>query len=350
MSAAHEPLALAAEYFDGQSARALPVRLSVNGKLLVIEAASLRREVPLQQVSWPERQRHGVRLAHLDGGGSLRCADAPAWDNFVRAAGVGESLVVKAQQSWRATLATVAALLVLCVAGYLWGLPWAARATLVFVPTTVDAALGESAFEQIGRLALQPSALAPERQQRLSARFTQVVNQAYAPEQRPSYTLHFRSSKRLGANAFALPGGTIVMTDQLVELMASQDDVIVGVLAHELGHVRHRHGMRALTQATLLAAAASVAFGDFSSLLAGVPALLGHLGYSRGFEREADLEAIHILRAGGISPEVMMQLFEAMARERGQRGTDDDGAVAIAFSSHPADAERIAMFRAAAQR
>ncbi len=126
--------------------------------------------------------------------------------------------------------------------------------------------------------------------------------------------------------------------------------------------------MRLLGQTTLLGAATSVAFGDFSTLLAGVPALLGQLGYSRDLEREADDDAIAFLHANGISPLVMITMFEALARPAGaQPGaaaasapeplSAPDAASApeapaqglgIAFSSHPADAERIARFRNAA--
>jgi len=136
------------------------------------------------------------------------------------------------------------------------------------------------------------------------------------------------------------------------------------VLAHELAHVRQRHGMRLLVQATLLGAATSMALGDFSSLLAAAPALIGQLGYSREFERDADDETIALLRANDVSPLVMVALFEAIARPRLPGSAASGGASSpreagtptrstefgIAFSTHPADDERIARFRAAAAR
>jgi predicted Zn-dependent protease len=118
--------------------------------------------------------------------------------------------------------------------------------------------------------------------------------------------------------------------------------------------------MRLLVQTTLLGAATSVAFGDFSTLLAGLPALLGQLGYSRDLEREADGDSIDFMRANGISPLVMVTMFELVSRpaSRGAASAPQAGApssptessmgLGIAFSSHPADDERIARFRAAA--
>ena len=113
------------------------------------------------------------------------------------------------------------------------------------------------------------------------------------------------SHTQLGANAFALPGGTIFVTDELLDLLRGRDDVLIGVLGHELGHVEHRHGMRLLAQATALGALSSTLWGDFSALFATLPVLYGQSAYSRDFEREADREAIRLLRANRIRPDVM---------------------------------------------
>jgi Zn-dependent protease with chaperone function len=124
------------------------------------------------------------------------------------------------------------------------------------------------------------------------------------------------------------------------------------VLAHEVGHVRHRHGMRMLVQFALLGTVTGLAIGDFSSLLAAVPALLGQMAYSRDFEREADAESVRLLRTAGISPDVMVAFFErvdAWRRSKAGQLVGADFDPGIAFSSHPADAERIAFFRAAAR-
>ena len=86
----------------------------------------------------------------------------------------------------------------------------------------------------------------------------------------PRHRLVFRKS-RIGPNAFALPGGTMVMTDQLVELVDHDDAVLTGVLAHELGHLQARHGMRMLVQATAIGAVSSLVFGDFSALPPPLP-------------------------------------------------------------------------------
>jgi hypothetical protein len=75
-----------------------------------------------------------VRVAELPAGASLHSADASAWDAFARQCGQRDTLVVRAQRSWRWVLASLAALAVLLAAIYQWGVPIAAQAALAFVP------------------------------------------------------------------------------------------------------------------------------------------------------------------------------------------------------------------------
>jgi hypothetical protein len=84
----------------------------------------------------------------------------------------------------------------------------------------------------------------------------------------------------MGANAFALPGGTVVVTDQLLEL-SPDDAALAGVLAHEIGHVEHRHLMRQLISGTVVGVVATLLAGDTSSVMVALPAVLADLSYSR---------------------------------------------------------------------
>lgn len=346
-SPAASPPWLAAEYFDGVSARAHAVQAGIEADqlCLVHEATGTRQAVPLRAVQWPERQRHGARVARLPDGATLHCADAPAYDTWARHHGLPESWVVKAQQSWRWTLAGALAVLLLAAAFYQWGLPLTARAALAFVPAQVDRELGDVALRSFTEQDwLAPSELPLAQQQRLRNAWASAA--ARAGNATAPIELHFHQS-RLGANAFALPGGHVVLTDAMVTLLEGRDDVLIGVLAHEAGHVRHRHGMRAVAQTALLGSLSAVVLGDFSSVLAAAPALLGQLAYSRDFEREADDDAIALLQANGLSPELMVTLFERLeARRRAPR----EAPLPIALGSHPPDAERIARFRQAALR
>jgi predicted Zn-dependent protease len=100
--------------------------------------------------------------------------------------------------------------------------------------------------------------------------------------------------------------------------------------------------MRALVRFTLVTTATSVALGDFSSVLASLPALLAQLGYSRAAEREADEHAARLLVASGRSPQAMLVLLERLARRDGGPAGDK---LPIALASHPLDDERARFFR-----
>jgi predicted Zn-dependent protease len=346
---------LASEYFDGASPVARPVTLRIepdSGDLLIEgEGAQgpFQRRVPRRDQRWPERQRHGPRLMYLRPHGLISHADGAGWDTWAAAHGLRDPLVVRWMQSWRGVAWALLACLLLAWAGWQWGVPWAGRAIVAMIPASADAALGEQALRSFDAEGLVPSRLPAERQAAIRQAFAQAVERAYPAAERPTYTLHFRAAGELkiGPNAFALPGGHMVVTDELAELLADAPDVTTGVLAHELGHVRHRHGMLLVVQASLLAAAAGLVIGDFSSVLATVPAVLGQAAYSRDFEREADREAIDVLKANGLKAGRMAVLFERLAAWRRQHAKDDLGVLPIAVASHPADEERSRVFRQA---
>lgn len=345
---------LQATYFDGRSARAQPVTLGLHGsgrlRSLHIQGEGVDLHVPAHQVQWPERTRHGLRLAHLNGGGHVQCDNGAAWDAWSKSQGLNESLVVTMQQSWRWVAASVTVLVALAVALQLWGLPLVASAVVAVMPPAIDQALGESTLTAVDQALMRPSGLPMTEQIRITQAFTQAVAHQTQINPRP-WRLVFRKSE-IGPNALALPGGTLIMTDEMVALVNADTQVLTAVLAHELGHVQQRHSLRMLVQAAVLGALGAVVLGDFSTLLAAVPALLGQAHYSREAEREADAHAVKVLQSAGLSPLHMVTMFDALARERESKATgtqDGTSWLGIAFASHPSDADRVAYFRAAAE-
>ena len=344
----NEAPVLAASYFDGTHAGERPVKLQLVGKDLLLRGDGFERRVPATELQWPDPSRHGMRVLHLARGGAVQCADGPAWDAWAHASGRRPGLAVRMQGSWRWVLASVAALVLLAVALQRWGLPALAEVVVAATPVSVDVVIGETALSSLDRFVLEPSELEPARQAGLRAAFRRVAA-AQPPGTVPHWQLEFRGG-RIGPNALALPGGTIIMTDELVAMFPDDDPVLMGVLAHELGHVQHRHGLRMLVQAPVLSGVAAVVFGYFSTLFAAAPAALGIASYSRNAEREADRASARMLKAAGVSPLVMVRFFEQMHRRRGGPDVpnDDSAWSGISIASHPADAERIRLFRAAA--
>lgn len=369
---------LAVRYFDGRSSRPREVLASLEDGRLYLKGPDVDRTIEARRVQWPERTRRGPRIAQLPDGGSLQSDDGAAWDQWVRDAGHGESVVVRLQQSWRGVLVSLLLLVAVSAAGYVWGLPWAAREAADRFPDSVERQIGETVLAQVEEF-VKPSQLSAQEQQAIEQAWQRVLGAHTAAQAaqgvavRPSRLL-IRDSEDIGPNALALPGGTMLLTDDMARLLQHDTQVIAGVLAHELGHVQHRHGVRMLVQVGVLGFVTSTLWGDYSGLLATVPLWLGQAHYSREAEREADAYSVTVLRDAGLSPAVMTRLFERFAlfqrcgddllkptpagsapvcKTEQETDPDDDeekgGFWGLGFASHPADEDRIAFFRDAAR-
>ncbi|MDP2015406.1 M48 family metallopeptidase [Hydrogenophaga sp.] len=343
---------LSSTWFDGHSPRAQACELRIEGDELVLTVDASERRYPVRQVRWAERRSHGQRQSELPDGSLIQHAEAGEWDAWRQASGQRDGAVVGWMQSWRATLVAMGATVLFLAAAWTWGVPWLSQTLAHQIPRSLEARLGEQGMRQLDRLFLQPSALPVRQQDALRARFKSAVERAHPQGDAPAWQLSFHRSKALGANAFALPGGNIVITDDLVKLLADQPEAIVGVLAHELGHVHHRHGLDLMVRASLVSALVGVVLGDASGFLATVPATLATQSYSRDAERAADAFAARLLDQSGVSPSVMVAFFERIQQQerpagqsdRSDRG-EDGAALPIAISSHPDHAERIRFFR-----
>ena len=112
-------------------------------------------------------------------------------------------------------------------------------------------------------------------------------------------------------NAFATPGGQIIMTRGLVQKAGSPDEV-AGVLAHEIGHTIELHPEAGLVRAMGLSAAAQLVFAGTHGTATNIGLLLTQLRYTRVAEREADGHAVRILKQAGISAKGFGDFFERL--------------------------------------
>ncbi|MEP6608265.1 MAG: M48 family metallopeptidase [Burkholderiaceae bacterium] len=280
------------------------------------------------------------RIVTFEDGSYCEIDDNRAFAPLLASSGHRDSFVVAWQGRWRGALLAVAGLAVLLFAGYRWALPAAAELTAAYVPLAWEERLGREATAFLEKRIFSVSRLPSERQEALAERLD-----AIAPPDGRDYEIRFRTSK-IGPNALALPGGAIYVTDELVEL-APDDDAIIGVLAHELGHIQHRHLMRRLFSNAAVGAAAAVLIGDVSTVVAALPAILIELDYSRAMEREADLYAVDLLRANSISSGSMATLFERMLKVHEKHMSNSDWPDYL--STHPPTQERIELFRKSGQ-
>jgi Zn-dependent protease with chaperone function len=281
------------------------------------------------------------RSIYLPGGAKCETADNDAVDLLLKRhrGGRWQAFVHKLESR----LGYVALALVITVAS-VWGfvqyaVPAIAGRVAYSLPASIDTALGKGSLSVLDRAFFSPSELSEQQRDELRAVFadmTQRLDDAH------TFRLEFRKGAAIGANALALPSGIIVMTDELVRLSRHRNE-LVAVLAHELGHVIHRHALRRLLQdsATVLIIAAIT--GDatsITSLSATVPTVLVGTKYSRDFEREADKFALAYLQENDISPRYFADIL--LRLEQGRSGDRD---IPDFLSSHPATRERIKAFQ-----
>jgi predicted Zn-dependent protease len=147
-------------------------------------------------------------------------------------------------------------------------------------------------------------------------------------------------------NAFALPGGHIVLTTGLLRALRTPDE-LAAVFAHEWGHVQRRHVLRNIFRQASLQLLLAIVAGDQSALSGALRTAgeLGSLSYSRDYEREADDAAMALLAARGTSPIALAEALASIRQASGEKGNT------LGFlSTHPAPAERVQRIERAAAR
>jgi Zn-dependent protease with chaperone function len=320
-------------YFDGRSSAPQTARIDIAAeRVLRLVTQREERRVPLDAVRISDRIGDVPRRVSFEDGATFETPENDAVDAALDAAGHGG--FARRLDYWERfrgiALAALVAVALLSWAFVRFGVPPLAAAVARTLPHSVDESIGAQGLELLDETLLEPTALPEPRQAALRERL-RVVAQA-VPGGR-DYRLEFRHGKRVGPNAFALPSGIIVVTDELVGL-AERDEEIEAVLAHEVGHVRGRHSLRLLLQNAGVAALALAVLGDVgtaSSLAAAVPVMLVQAKHSRDFEREADAYARQWLRARGLPESRFDDLMCRLAR---------DDANPAYLSSHPPLHER----------
>ena len=328
-----------AYYYDGISARRHVAILTIFQGVLAVQGAEVTRTEPFVSVRISEKLGSSPRLLHFADGGHCEVSDHVAFESLLIQAGYRpHSLVSRLEGAWRYALLALLLSSACVIAAFHWGLPWAAELAAARIPYSTAHIIDEHAMQAFDGGLMQPSLLPAARRQALQQRFDALRE----GHNLPPYALEFRSSKIIGANAFALPGGTVVVTDELVAL-AGNDEEILAVLAHELGHISEHHPLRQLLQSSVVGLVMTWYLGDTSSLLAAAPTLILQTSYSRDFERRADNYAANMLRMNGMAATRLADILEKLeSSHRGTaKGKNQQPSVAEFLSTHPDTDERI---------
>lgn len=245
------------------------------------------------------------------------------------------------RRSRRARLTIVAAVAVVAVTVglYLWGIPALASVAAGWVPVSWEESLGRSAAEH-----LAPPEWRCE-DPRVRAALDAIVARLTATAPRSPYTFRVYVVRHRMVNAFAAPGGYVVVFSGLLERTRTPEE-LAGVLAHEFQHVLHHHATKAIIQHASTGLLLAALTGDVTGPLAyGLEAArtLAQLSYSRAAEEEADTAGMKMVLAARLDPAGMVAFFESMTAE--ERGAPE----ALRYlSTHPMSRERAARLTAMA--
>ena len=292
---------LAAWYYDGHSSARRPVTLVLE-RSGMITVSGLEHPVrhTLNDVRISDRLASTPRMFHFQNGAKCEVADNDAVDAFLALHTRGRlaALIHSLENHWGYVLVAVVFTLGIAWGSIRYGIPALASVAVASVPLAADVSLGAQALETLDQHLLSDTALDQVRQNEVRSLFTTVAASTEQP-----LTLEFRAGGTLGANALALPSGVIVITDELIAL-TELDEEIIAVLAHEAGHLSHRHAMRSMIQHAGIATILLVLTGDISSLTGlavGLPVFLVEASYSRAFERVRPRDPVRVQLESEIS-------------------------------------------------
>jgi Zn-dependent protease with chaperone function len=334
-----EPLRLEGQVFDGFSLAARPARLALEGTRARLVLADDELDFALAELGVSPRVFEAPRFVTLPNGWELVCSEQPGLER-IAAQSVSEGPVAWLERRVGVAVAAVLATMAGVALAYSYGLPSLASAVAARITPERERMLGQGALATFDGVA-QATDLDDETVRQVQNGFAALE---HGLPSGVGARLEFRDARAIGPNAFALPGGVIVVTDQLIEVCTVDESVVV--LAHELGHVEHRHPLKFVLEEFGVGALGAL-FGDASSVpvsMSTLPIMLAKAQYSQKFELEADAEGFGLAKKAGYSPELFASCLEKLAKKSGRQG---DG-LSSYVSSHPPDADRIARAHAAA--
>lgn len=242
-----------------------------------------------------------------------------------------QKMVLRRQRSFfKSPLRKVAAILLLVIGlvigGYLWFLPWVADKVALSLSKDYEITLGEQIYRQ--------TLLTGE----VDTGRTKIINHFFEELHLPHvYPVRITVLKGEVINAFALPGGPIIVYDALLESIRTPEE-LAALLAHELSHIEQRHTLRNMAGAIGRKVLITFFLGgesDFLGMVAGQADALKGLQYSRKLETEADDKGMDLLSRQQIDPEGMLLLIQLLQKETG-------GQEEYSFlSTHPVFKDRI---------
>ncbi|WP_259013940.1 M48 family metallopeptidase [Emticicia fluvialis] len=325
-----------ATYYDGQTSRPHQVQVEVWGNSLRINDANINivwaiTEIefsafmgkgktmlqygafPHQHLEFPSDSPLAIALkAYLPGLSGKPTKEVRQYEAFLKAALI---------------MAGVAAGLLLAL--YYWLLPVVVSFVVSKIPVSAEVAIGEKFYQGLmGNARVDKKATAA------------LTGFAGCIDFETKYPLRFTVVENKDVNAFALPGGHVVVYSGIIDKLKTPEE-LAALLAHEVTHIKERHSLNALTRSMAGSVLLSFVFGDdgtLANLLLSKADEIHQLGFSRSMEKEADLKGLQLMANNHLDTQGMLRL---MQRLQAQENENRSKGVPAYLSSHPLTEERI---------
>ncbi|WP_205503000.1 M48 family metallopeptidase [Rufibacter psychrotolerans] len=329
----------AGTYYDGQSSRGLPVQVVVEPGGLALHFAAPEEEPDIPPVFWPAlqirphayRERDKTVLQFGEFPFQSLEVHSPTFADIIKQAyptAVFHKNALPAPKGGMPVLLLLGvAFLGLMVACYVYLLPAIADLIAQKIPQAAEERMGQQFYKQFVS------------EDEVDSARTVLANQFLRQlEVDTTYPLHVTVVESETVNAFALPGGHMVVYSGLLDKLQSPEE-FAALLGHEAAHIQERHSMRSLARNLSHYLFLSIVFNDISGISAVVlenADKLKSLEYSRNLEQEADKLGFSLLKANKLDPAGMQHLFQRLQSE-----DKDTGSLPSLLSTHPLTDERI---------
>lgn len=327
------------EWHPAGSSRSVEAHLVEKGGEIAAVPVGGERPLAGAGLSWLEiSSRVGSipRRVTFPDGSIFETWDNEGIDRYLAARGRGGAGMVHWLEQFRLRLIVIVLLaFALGSAVYRWGVPALVEVVVITTPPIVPQLMGKGTLEALDRTTFSPTKLSEERRRVIADGFARIA--AQSPAGAGTYNLNFRDGGIIGPNAFALPDGTLVVTDQLVEMAGGDTEMIIGVLAHEIGHVELKHSLRQFYRAAGMTGLIMLIAGDVGSAVEDVLVQGGGLlalSYSRAAEAEADRRSVELMAKAGYDPAAIARFFTLIEEKLGDKSDTN------ILSTHPGTPQR----------
>lgn len=302
-------------YFNGETSEKKDVSLFYNDEGFIRFDNVNIENIHFNKIKISSRIGNTPRYINLPDGSQFETTDNDAVDTMEKKFSKNSThgLAHKLESAKTFVLFTVATVVLFAWLFVQYGIPFFSKEIAELLPEEASQYMGQGVLDVMDKSWFEKSQLSEKKQNELRELFNNLLKNI---EDSEHYKLEFRLGGKIQANAFALPNGTIVFTDELINL-AENNLEVASIMLHEIGHLKHHHSLRSTIQQFSLAMFVMVVTGDVStssSIVTAIPIMLVESGFSQNMETEADTFSLNYMHNNKINPNyfaVIMEKLEA---------------------------------------